>query len=356
MDEDVVRWFAEQVAGPGEEDDAEYSTGHWPLWYVPENCTGAFRAGSPARRQELYQHIVNMCRLGDPCTMMVLARQAVPLYSLFFDLDIFGGENDCYGDESVHDAIWEFGDMLLLRGMAHALLKIYPQLSGGLEVAAFHSSGMSREKQRFKASYHVTFPDIIVDRLVMCKEKQLPGEPGANPSAHMICRDQVLCYFAKRQDDTFGLRDDRIAELKKRLDDLCDHEAVGEGDEASGRNDWQEVFDENALWHDPRPGRRTGFRLPFTDKVVDEVSNPIFEGRPKLPLGRWIVRGSGEEALEDLVVEPLPQLTDTEWVQLGDISYCKAAEPTHLRKDLVDEQVDLSWDGDCPCLVCNGLR
>ena len=103
--------------------------------------------------------------------------------------------------------------------------------------------------------------------------------------------------------------------------------------------------------------------------------------------------------MQDLVVEPLPQLTDTEWVlrlfvscrmealvscgylervqspkptffagdylfrgtakgtliertglgfrvqgknstevQLGDISYCKAAEPTHLRKDLVDEQ------------------
>ncbi|CAE7504417.1 PRPF4B, partial [Symbiodinium necroappetens] len=73
-------------------------------WYVPAACSGAFKAGGEARRQELYQHIVNMYRLGDPCTLTVLARQAHPLYPLFFDLDIFGGQSDRFEDQSVHDA------------------------------------------------------------------------------------------------------------------------------------------------------------------------------------------------------------------------------------------------------------
>ena len=30
--------------------------------------------------------------------------QAHALYPLFFDLDIFGGQSDRFGDESVHDA------------------------------------------------------------------------------------------------------------------------------------------------------------------------------------------------------------------------------------------------------------
>ncbi|CAE7252648.1 PRPF4B, partial [Symbiodinium sp. KB8] len=194
---------------------------------------------------------------------------------------------------------------------------------------------MSQEKQRFKASYHVIFPQIIVDRPVMCMERKMPGEAGAKPSGHMICREHLICFFAKRDNDDFELRDDRIVELKRRLDALCDFETV----DGSGRNDWHEVFDENALWHDPRPGRRTGFRLPFTDKAVGEdADEPCLENRPKLPLGRWQLRGDVKCDLEDLVMEPLPNLSDTEWVQMGDISYCAATGPTLLRKDLVDPE------------------
>eukprot|EP00439_Symbiodinium_sp_Y106_P054749 s502_g7.t1 len=251
MDQAVIQWFADQVPDPGEEDDAEYSTGHWSFWYVPAGCSGAFKAGSEARRQdhgtgdELYQHIVNMYRLGDPCTLMLLARQAHALYPLFFDLDIFGGQSDRFGEQSVHDAA--------------------PRLNG-------------------------------------------------------------------------------IVELKRRLDELCGFEDVN----GSGRNDWHEIFDENALWHDPRPGRRTGFRLPFTDKAVGEDEDEYcMEGRPKLPLGRWQLRGEVEGDLQDLVVEPLPNLSDTEWVQLGDISYCAATEPSHLRKDTVDPEAPDRLSAGC---------
>merc|ERR1712203_1329053 len=87
-----------------------------------------------------------------------------------------------------------------------------------------------------KASFHLVFPDIIVDRpFVHKKPLQWPKEkqPMSN---HAIVHEHVRNFFADRIGDSHELLEQCEYEIVAKLDDE---------DEVVYLNSWNEVFDEN---------------------------------------------------------------------------------------------------------------
>ncbi|CAE8722292.1 unnamed protein product, partial [Polarella glacialis] len=335
------RWRRLHAAPRGSEGDAPYCSGgrdDCSTSGVAGDCVessavsgeGCFSPRDDAAREELYGLIVDTYHRGLP--MVLLARQA-PLYPLFFDVDIYGGCVGAQDAHAVHDLVWDVHRMAFLRCIGAALMQIFPHtLENGIQVAAFCSSGFCSRKGRFKASYHLVFPEIMVDRPVMCLEPPIAGR--RCPSRHILARDHVVCYLSEEV-----ASGGELAELQSALESACDHAATASSSEESwetpaGLNDWSEVLDENPLWYDPRPDARTGLRLPFTDKVAADSSPHAVEGRPKLPLGRWQLHSLSpwsEASWLDLQLEPLAGLDAETWVRLGDISRPSVGEfPSHL--------------------------
>lgn len=309
-------------------------------------------------RERLYRNVVAMFDLGVP--LVLLARQA-HLYPLFLDLDIYGGLADSEGGE-VHSIVWD-AEKTLMRSIAAAVLQIFPQFRPGLEIAVFCASGIDSLKGRHKASYHFVFPHIIVDR----PEKGWPDAPGGGwppvRGGHMTVRDHIVCRLVE-ETDTSGplarLRSELLARSDyARLEPECDDTEGGPvdaGRESSDElpaylNDWPEILDDKPLRHEPWPEAATGFRLPYTDKACPEV---IVEGRPKVPLGRWLLRsiaqGAGvlvdpQHGADVQLVEQLPEMDPVDWVRLGDISRPDAQEVTPwdahgLHPDVGDDAFD----------------
>lgn len=329
---EVRCWFEKHHAEPG----AAYCTGHtqegdpYESWYT--SGFGHFHAADEAARRELYGHILACFDLGAP--LVLLARQA-PLYPLFFDLDLWGGHEGESGSAEHNCIAWEGGVQFLATFIADAVREMYPQFQDGLELAVFSSSGRCRRKRRYKASYHLVFPGVIVDRPVKCSrlEDRTCEEP--SPARHVVIRNHLVYRLS------VGSEEGQLQQLREDLRRCCNYDVV----EASGANtnvsedptylnDWTEVLDENPLWHEPWPEALTGFRLPFTDKPE--------EGRPKLPFGRWRLTGQPGR------LEPLPDLDANEWVRLGDISACQMSYPTPWTEAAIEEA---AW-GDCCCPTC----
>lgn len=327
----VRRWFLAARAAPSEADRAEYTTEIFKGWYTPPEGPHdrAYRPQGDLQREELYQHIIEMYYQRRP--LVLLARQP-SFYPFFLDLDLFGSRSDDHLRTAVQG---QDGDHLVLfKCIATALLEIFPSHQV-LEVAAFESSGLDRAKKCFKASFHLVFPDIIVKRPELCHG---PLETCLlnRAASHILVRDYVVYRLTEMEHGQ-----NEAARRLTRLKDKVSNECLEENDGDARRNDWCEILDENPFWHDPRPGKRTGLRLPFTDKRYKEEE---LEGRVKFPLGRWSFQ-AGEAALQ-----PLPNLSPVEWVRLGDISRSRLAE-TPIEK-LIDDKVDPF----CMCLVCRGIR
>ncbi|CAK0888165.1 unnamed protein product [Prorocentrum cordatum] len=307
--------------------DAPYCTpstlDDWSDWFLVGEQR--FRAEGP-EREELYRHVVAMFDLGIP--LALLARQA-PRYSLFLDLDIYGALSREAAAGEAHRLAWD-DRLVLLRCIGAAVIQVYPQLGAGLEVAVFCSSGPCTVHGREKASYHLVFPQVVVDRPV----KAWPDCPdGPRPATHgrhiMVVRDHIVRALIAESSQPGPL-----ADLQELLLECCDELVTdSEGEEGSGggegeeeppvyRNGWSEVVDDKPLRHEPWPDAFTGFRLPFTDKVAPATS--ALEGRPKVPLGRWLLRAEGERGPcgPRLSAERLPDLGAAEWVGLGDVSVC----------------------------------
>eukprot|EP00927_Polykrikos_kofoidii_P044801 TRINITY_DN38689_c0_g1_i1.p1 TRINITY_DN38689_c0_g1~~TRINITY_DN38689_c0_g1_i1.p1 ORF type:complete len:1009 (+),score=141.82 TRINITY_DN38689_c0_g1_i1:74-3100(+) len=411
-------------------------------WWSTTGDDVRFDVKSWNDRDRLYENIVTMFELGAP--LALLARQA-PLYALFFDIDIYGyrhnvgsekesengedtdarekgnyqdakyntdaatwgtaridavtTESACCGGTvgkevmNLTELMWEGGGLRdLILAVALALLRLYPQFRHGLEIAVFHASGYDRKSNREKVSYHIFFPQIIVDRAVKCWQTnpcvsrdvdaagKLGCTPSPHPARHVMVREHVLHCLHE---------DGRSQKLHQDLLSACGWEVIARETSAEGTettddsgdtaaqsgetylNDWCEVFDENPFWHEPWPDAFTGLRLPFTDKQGDTYNQ--WEGRPKLPLGRWLVREATLEAVEksqppqevegevaisiqthvrELTVERLADLDAVDWVRLGDISVCTAqTAPTPWDEFGLHQGVDHLWD-PCPCPSC----
>jgi len=332
------RWFDCHESEPG----APYCTGMvdkepYSGWYTPSTgSVGHYAAAGEKDRLALYESVVSCFKLGVP--LVLLARQP-KCYPLFFDLDVYGGLEDDPNFDKVKDFAWEDEDQVLSRAIVSSVWELYPQFRGGLKVAVFSSNGLCRRKKRFKASYHLVFPDIIVDRPEKCT--QASGKCGQPPAArHIAVRNHVVCRLS-----TAGGAWGDLPDLRDDLRRCCDSEVVtGIGDDATYLNDWTEILDEFPLWHEPGPDAATGLRLPFTDKPR--------EGRPKLPLGRWRFSSttSSDVSLEDwppkCSIEQLRDLDLVEWVRLGDISADVTGELTPWSEEFLHR--DALLELQCP--------
>lgn len=340
---EVRAWFDAHLVEAGEAEEAQYCAGPDGSW-----CTapGARYSAPRASRMQLYEHVAQMYAIGAPIPL--LARQP-PRYLLFFDLDIYGGLEAEPGASEVHHLVWGDGERSLFKAIARAVCALYPQFAEALELVVFGASGICRLHRRYKASYHLVFPQVVVDRPVKCWPGQ--GALSARPPArHLRVRDHVLHCLG--EDSVEG---GLLESLQDALRRCCDATLLDDGQEAgSGNgelyddptylNDWCEILDENPFWHEPWPESTSGLRLPYTDKQPE--GQP--EGRPKLPLGRWRLAIPCDPR-EPVAMTPLPQLLPTDWVLLGDLSNCSAAEATPWSEDALHPGV--VYD-ECPCPEC----
>ena len=119
----------------------------------------------------------------------------------------------------------EPGELMCWRAMAihHA----FPQLMQ-LRCLVYSASGFNKGKKLMKSSYHLVWPDLVVD-----------------PDTAGMLREVTLQLFEEesRKEGSY------LRGLKKKLIDL--HET----------NDWLNVFDKTTI------SARNGLRLPYNDKV-----------------------------------------------------------------------------------------
>eukprot|EP00929_Paragymnodinium_shiwhaense_P013713 TRINITY_DN121560_c0_g1_i1.p1 TRINITY_DN121560_c0_g1~~TRINITY_DN121560_c0_g1_i1.p1 ORF type:complete len:683 (-),score=137.68 TRINITY_DN121560_c0_g1_i1:14-2062(-) len=317
------------------------SGGHCGVFGADSNVVEHLR--SWARREAMHAEVVEAFHRKSP-EQALLARQA-PFYSLFFDVDIWGPTGDGFDPDilAVDELIRADEEHVFFRSLAAAVCELFPENTRqGTEMIVYHASGFDQSKQRLKASFHVVFPDLLVERPVKCWAACPPGPLKARPASHLLVRDHVTHRFVS---DEAG----RLEALQEDLRRGCGFDVTANSPTVC-MNDWCEVFDEVPLWHEPWPGAETGLRLAFTDKPA--------EGRPKLPYARWqcVPTGSGGELFGRVRLEPLPDLTEEEWVALSDIavsctrnSTTFAATPLDYR--LLHPDVDTEWH-DCPCPEC----
>lgn len=301
--QDERRWFNEHVAQTGSE--AQYCSEIESQFFETDE------------RAELYRLVAAAYRRGDP--IHLLARQAERSV-MFLDLDIYGGFCGEPDAERVKGVVDEAGNFLLLRVVVSSLLRLLPTLEH-LEVAVFCSCGYrasGKHQHYFIASYHLVFPELHVQRSEMCcpqtSRLAVLGE-------HVPVRDYLVRAMSQLEGE--------VQHLQTALQ-ACNQD-----------NTWAEIFDENPLWHNPLP-QHVGLRLPFTDKAMACGGK---ESRPKVPLGRWLL---GRDLSGPM--QQLPNLTDEEWLQLGDVS--RPVQGTTL----LDASLLEPMGEECICLVCRNLR
>lgn len=210
---------------------------------------------TPAEADLLYTTLHRLDQCNQPTVL--LAKQP-PTYPLFFDLDIKGRLNATRIDSTL--ALLQLEKLTLFRHIAHALKEVY---TTPFRMVIYESHGISiplsknfTDESYAKASFHVVFPDIIVDRPENCMVRKKEGERNRVPmKRHMRIVDHVRLYFEENEELTNLLEDIRS----------FDYEAS-----------WAEIFDEYPCWHECWDDL-TGMRLCYTKKKgekEDRVKRP----------------------------------------------------------------------------------
>jgi len=184
----------------------------------------------------------------------------------------------------------------MMHHRAEAVHMIYPHLDE-LECLVYSASGFNKGKEMLKSSFHLVWPQLIVDA-------------GRAP----VIRYVTLGRF-KDESRKPG------SELKQLQEDLIDlHET----------NEWELVFDSTTI------NARNGLRLPYNDKASMVVKDPadkekikqgllsknaafktrVFENRPSKAVGRLIFKWVKDEQGND-------KMSSAEWVD-DEMSYTKA--------------------------------
>lgn len=259
----------------------------------------------------------------------------------FFDLDLWGSNTETDQVDEVHALAWEDDEKILIKAIVSSILEVYPQFQMGLELVAFCSSGMSPTYERYKASYHLVFPQIIVDRPVKCWPAGGVQCKGEDPARHIAVRNHIVCRLTEQS----AVEESPLSVLRHHLIQACSNQTISgeselDAEDPTFLNDWTEVLDENPLWHEPWPEAASGTRLPFTDKP--------HEGRPKRPLGRWRFVADEHGGQTSLRMSPLPALDAISLMRLGDISVC-GSELTRWNRDAILDDV---W-AECYCPSCH---
>jgi len=214
----------------------------------------------------------------------------------------------------------------LMRKRAMAVHMVYPQLER-LECLVYSASGYNKGKEMLKSSFHLVWPQLIVD-----------------PDRAPLIRYTTLGLFQRETARPGSF----LSGLQTRL--LALHES----------NNWELVFD-NTTIH-----ARNGLRLPYSDKASSVICNPadkqavkdgtmskskapkkrMREDRPSKAIGRIIFEfdkdaETGNDALisakwdADEASYPI-----AEWIGMGtcrrDLSACLELTPWQLGPDVLE--------------------
>eukprot|EP00392_Amoebophrya_sp_AT5.2_P007646 g7661.t1 len=253
-----------------------------------------FDISTDAEVDTLYRYLRYLYRIGIP---MVLLGKQPKKYPLFLDLDIWEVVCDGGGSEDVESGGRDGGscgrwtrereDQLFraigeVVGLDDQLVPPAARGAWAVDCMVFSSHGISeveagsgrREGEAGetttwrKISYHLVFPQIIVDRPTNC----LPVRSGRRPIVFKRSLHRAIQYRIKDillyEDETDP--DGEVAELGRFLrETLMGGRArrIAE-DHVALENDWGEVIDDNPMWHEAFPSG-TGMRLAWTCKRPD---------------------------------------------------------------------------------------
>jgi len=213
-----------------------------------------------------------------------------------------------------------------MRKRAMAIHMIYPSLDH-LEVMVYSASGYNKGKDMLKSSFHLVWPQIIVD-----------------PDRAPVIRYATLGVFARET----AKRESFLYDLQRTF--LRLHES----------NNWELVFD-NTTIH-----ARNGLRLPYSDKASMVIDKPedkqavkegrlsknkafkrrVREDRPSRAVGiiRFEFEKDGETG-EDVITSArwthdAESHSIAEWIQLGtcrrDPNSCPELTPWQLGPDVLE--------------------
>ena len=69
-----------------------------------------------------------------------------------------------------------------------------------------HKPSNTSKHKSLKASFHLIFPELIVERAVMC----WPGQQQAKMGSHLLVRDHVVCHLQDTQRRSFIIVSDSV--------------------------------------------------------------------------------------------------------------------------------------------------
>jgi len=347
-----------------------------PLWVQGSELRFHVQDVTQQEADSLYKSLYTLHKQGRPTVL--LAKQP-RVYPLFFDIDIKGmrctkrseeweGDGrynnineEAMGGMRVNDKNEDDDTQLLeqtlagidtiafLTHLSRTLGELYdPSV---LRMAVFESHGICastypgfQHDVYAKASFHIVFPDIIVERSENCVQRP-EGYPrevcNRKPMAqHCELMDHVRNYF-----DDSKEKDEDVKKLTEQLLFL------------DKGNTWSEVFDENPTWHECWDDL-TGMRLCWTRKKSERNS------RVKRPWKAFRVRyATTNGARGPLMLEEDSELSPesiewSRWGNVADPSGCKAEGGLHDRHITSWDKTKLRrYDGDdpneCVCRLCN---
>lgn len=241
----------------------------------------------PLTQAELFTKMARLLELKIP---MFVAERFSPVHPWAEDIDIV---SDMSGEDSAPTHLVLNTQFLVQR--ARILFDLIPSLEKA-SMYVYDSSGWSNKKNAHKVSFHLVFPDILV-----------------NEEGGKRIRDTTIKKFVELSS--------KGGALKRLFDDIYVHSLTNFqrnfGDEASPEHIWSEIFDENSV----RP--KNGMRLPYNNKadMVDAQNSNKRRLDNRSPKPHGVFTFCREETLHSMSLPDLerPDLTKKEWLMCGSV-------------------------------------
>jgi len=290
-------------------------------WFFPD---------TPSVQKQLFESIA---WLYERNIFHYISERQTPVFPFIEDFDIEAADGYCEKDPKTGHSPPPDGDIIyrpgqnngdpgeLIRWRAMAIHHLFPQLAQ-LRCLVYSASGYNKGKERLKASFHLVWPDLIVE-----------------PSTAAHLREVTLELFHEESHKEGSF----LQNLRKKL--LGFYES----------NDWFNVFDKTTI------SATNGLRLPYNDKVSSVYRNPddkikvqngemakgkapkrrVQEGRYSKAVGELVFTFEADVATgcqDDKIVSAKWQNTDNrsiaQWIQMGscrlDMSDPERTQPTQV--------------------------
>jgi hypothetical protein len=267
--------------------------------------TGKWAFGDDAATQsELFAGVARLIDLGVPC---FISERFTPAHPLAEDIDAVSevlGSEDPAPTELILD---QYGLFLTCR--ARILFELFPSLDS-LELYVYNSSGWSPEKALHKISFHLIWPDVIV-----------------NHANAVAVRDVTIAEFTSLSDEGRALHG-LLEEVKRHAP--CKYAEREDSEIWSDEKIWSEIFDENSA----RP--KNGLRMPYNFKADPPERGWRHKGnRSPEPMGIAAFCRASLTQTSDRGVSCKPEivnpgLSTVEWLRRGSVRRPAGVEPTPM--------------------------